>query len=184
MTYGTHTLIGAAVALPVADHTAHGPLVAAVLAAALFGSLLPDADHASSKIHQPTSLERDYWILRLLGVLLRIPLRVVALLPHRGPITHGPLVAVPLVVAVTAYLLIADMPPIAHLAVIGTAAGYLAHLLADGCTVSGLPRWPARGKVFAVPRAMRIVTGTAGETVYALGAGASMFVYYLVVFTP
>jgi membrane-bound metal-dependent hydrolase YbcI (DUF457 family) len=184
VTYGTHTLIGAAAALPVADHVAHGPLVAAVIAAALFGSLLPDADHASSKIHQPTSLERDYWPLRLLGLLLRIPLRVVALLPHRGPVTHGPLIAVPLLAIFTVYVLTVSAPPVAHLAAIGLAAGYLAHLAADGCTVSGLPRWPAKGKVYAVPRGMRIVTGTAGETVYAFAAAAGMFVYYLVVFTP
>jgi membrane-bound metal-dependent hydrolase YbcI (DUF457 family) len=82
-------------------------------------------------------------------------------LPHRGPLTHGVFVAVPLTVSTAAAGALASPYPLATALIIGLAGGYLAHLAADACTVSGLTAWPLRDKagltrhVWLLPRPLR-----------------------------
>jgi membrane-bound metal-dependent hydrolase YbcI (DUF457 family) len=169
MTHPTHQMIGLACALPVAAHVSDAVTgVVVVVGASVIGSLLPDADHADATIHQPTEVERHNALLWLVGWIVRLPLRLVALLPHRGPMTHGfpALVIVPDSVAYTS----AVGGSLALLAVLGIAVGYLAHLLADGATVSGLPGYPFCRRVYTVPARLRVVTGSPGETRYMLVA--------------
>jgi membrane-bound metal-dependent hydrolase YbcI (DUF457 family) len=179
----THLLIGTAAALPVADHITTGPALAAVLAGAAVGSLLPDADHIDARIHKLTRFERRHPPLSLVGYVARLPLKLVALLPHRGPVTHGAFLAPTWVLDLVGYST-ATCPPLAVVAVAGAATGYLAHLLADGATMHGLPGYPFTRRVWTVPRALRVVTGSRGESRYALAAGLGLAAYLLLVFTP
>src|SRR3954468_4037704 len=61
---------------------------AALVASAWVGSLLPDADRAGARVYRRTPIERRLPLLRPLGTLARIPLRLLIVLPHRGP-THS-----------------------------------------------------------------------------------------------
>lgn len=171
MTHPTHQLIGAAAALPVATALTAGPLILVALAASTLGSLLPDADHADAAIYQPTRAERDHPPLNLLGYVARLPLKLVALLPHRGPLTHGFPALVWVLTAVMAAQ--AELPPIGVMAAIGAAAGYLAHLAADGATETGLPGYPFCKRVYTMPRVLRVKTGSRGETRYAIAAAVA-----------
>lgn len=168
--YRTHQAIGVACAVPIAATQAHTPAAAAlIVTGSILGSLLPDADHADAHIHALTDFERRHPLLALTGLLLRLPLRLVARLPHRGPITHGfpAVVWVPDLVMYTH----ATAGPLPYAAVLGIAIGYGAHLLADGATTSGLPGWPfTRRNLHTTPRLLRVTTGTRGELAYALTA--------------
>src|SRR3954471_10347675 len=78
---GAAALTAAAVAAPVAT----APVL---VGTAWFGSMLPDADKAGSHIHRRTGLERRHLPIRVAGSLVRLPLRLLSLLPHRG-VTHS-----------------------------------------------------------------------------------------------
>ncbi len=52
---------------------------------------------------------------------------------------------------------------------IGFSAGYLSHLLGDGCTRSGIPLLPyTAARLHLLPRPIRIRTGSIGETLFTL----------------
>jgi membrane-bound metal-dependent hydrolase YbcI (DUF457 family) len=82
-------------------------------------------------------------------------------LRHRCALTHGVFVAAPLVTTIAAAGALASPYPLATALIIGLAGGYLAHLAADACTVSGLTAWPLRDKagltrhVWLLPRRLR-----------------------------
>jgi hypothetical protein len=59
-----------------------------VVGSAGLGALLPDADRAGARLYRRTPIERRLPLLRPLGPLARLPLRVLIVLPHRGP-THS-----------------------------------------------------------------------------------------------
>jgi membrane-bound metal-dependent hydrolase YbcI (DUF457 family) len=168
MEWPTHQLIGLTCALPVAEYTCANPTSAALLVGgSALGSLLPDVDHVNAKIHQPTDIERDNPLFGMLGWIMRIPLRLASHLPHRGPMTHG-FPALVIVLDGVAYTNAVASPAVL-LAVLGITVGYLAHLLADGVTVMGLPGYPFCRHVYTVPSRLRIRTGSRGEARYALG---------------
>src|SRR3954451_932544 len=74
---GAAALTAAAVDAPVAT-------AAVLLGTAWFGSMLPDADKAGSHIHRRSRLERRRLPIRSTGSLVRLPLRLLSQLPHRG----------------------------------------------------------------------------------------------------
>lgn len=141
----SHVVVGGALWWGVAQATGQ-PTEPAALGLAALGSLLPDIDHPQS------------WAGKRLA-LVSIPLA--ALIGHRG-VTHS-LIAVAGFVALLAGL------GVNHLAA-PLAVGYLAHLLADALTVSGVPLlWPSRR-----PYGLRLIrTGSLAEIalIAVLGAG-------------
>src|SRR3954466_9167790 len=87
----THQITGVgAAALTAAATDAPVATAAVLIATAWLGSMLPDADKAGSHIHRPTRLERRHPPCGVVGSPVRLPLRLLSLLPHRG-ITHSAL---------------------------------------------------------------------------------------------
>src|SRR4051812_38528115 len=85
----SHQITGVGLACVAAAAIDTPPATAAVMvAAAGLGSLLPDADRAGARLYRRTTIERRLPLLRPLGLLARLPLRVLIVLPHRGP-THS-----------------------------------------------------------------------------------------------
>src|SRR6476659_506932 len=85
----THQITGVGcAAVTAAALNTSAPATAVLLGSAWLGSLLPDADRAGARVYTRTRIERRVFALRPLGTLLRLPLRVLSLLPHRGP-THS-----------------------------------------------------------------------------------------------
>lgn len=154
MTGRTHEAIGVATALGVCALTGPTPMQGAVLVGCSF---------ATSRL--PDRLE--------FGVL-----------PHRGP-THWLLTAGLVIVVLTlAASLTVDTRPFAGTVMAGVACGYLMHLAADCCTVSGVPLYgPFSGRDrHLLPRGHRFVTGKAGDKLLAflcvaasIGLGVVMF---------
>jgi len=117
-----------------------------LLGAGLFGALLPDLDHSQS----------------LLGRRLRIVSTPLGwFTTHRG-VTHT-IVAALLVLLIGWYFL-------PHMIAIGLALGYASHLAGDMLTYTGLKvLWPLyRGKVYLMPRGLRLSTGGRVEALLAL----------------
>ena len=131
---------------------------AVLVGGAWLGSLAPDADLAGARIHRRTRLERRSRLVRLLGWIARIPLRLLILLRHRG-VTHsvfGCACAVAL-----AYLL---SPVLA----VGVAIGWLAHIAGDACTPGGVALFSpfSRRRAWLLPRPARIPTGSLRELLF------------------
>jgi membrane-bound metal-dependent hydrolase YbcI (DUF457 family) len=128
--------------------------------------MLPDADRAGARLYRRTRLERRHRLPRAVGALARLPLRVLALLPHRGP-THS-LVGCALPAALTALLVSLVAPALAVVAAAGVAVGAVAHVAGDACTPGGVPlHWPlSRRRRWLLPAPVRIPTGSLRE--YAL----------------
>lgn len=121
MMAGSHMVMGAALWAITAKLGGGHPAEPAALAAAAFGSLLPDIDHPQS------------WAGRKMRVV-SVPLSM--LVGHRG-VTHSALA----VVGCLAVLMMLGTGWIAAPVVIG----YLSHLVADGMTPSGVPLlWPSK----------------------------------------
>src|SRR5689334_8851498 len=83
----THQITGVGAAAAVAAH-APAATAAMLVGAAWVGSLLPDADLAGARLYRRRRIERRLLAARALGLILRLPLRLLTLLPHRG-ITHS-----------------------------------------------------------------------------------------------
>ena len=85
----THQIAGVGAAA-VAGAALDVPTTTAVVlvSAAWLGSLLPDADMAGSRVYRRTRVERRNLLARAVGALVRLPLRLLVLLPHRG-FTHS-----------------------------------------------------------------------------------------------
>lgn len=65
----------------------------------------------------------------------------------------------------------------------GFCAGYLSHLLGDGCTRSGIPLIPyTAARLHLLPRLLRVRTGSIGETlftfVYAVVLVAAVYLFF------
>lgn len=138
MNWQTHmTISGATAAATCSAAGAPMLLTGSVTVVSAFAGLLPDADHADAKIHSWTSVERKYPILKPIGWLLRIPLRPLVFLPHRGP-THWLVtwLAASMVVFVLAILW---LQPFQGVLGLGFLIGYGMHIAADCCTPSGVP---------------------------------------------
>ncbi|WP_308214330.1 metal-dependent hydrolase [Solirubrobacter ginsenosidimutans] len=164
----THQIAGVGVAAVSATALAvPAATTATLLAAAWIGSLLPDADRAGSRVYRRTRVERRVPLARLAGWLLRLPLRPLVLLRHRG-ITHSLVACAAVALATWALVGLADAD-LGVAAGAGMAIGYGAHVLADACTPAGVPLWaPLSSKpTWMLPAWARIKTGSAREFVVA-----------------
>ena len=165
----SHQITGVGLAaVSAAALDASAPAAAIVVGSAWLGALLPDADRAGARLYRRTPIERRLPLLRPFGLLTRLPLRVLIVLPHRGP-THslfGCAVAAAVAAAITSLV----APELAPLVAVGLAIGYLAHIAGDACTPGGVPLWApvSRRRRWLLPRPARVPTGSVRE--YALTA--------------
>src|SRR3954449_4603731 len=165
----SHQIMGVGLAaVSAAALDASVPAAAVVVGSAWLGALLPDADRAGARLYRRTPIERRLPLLRPLGLLARLPPRVLIVLPHRGP-THslfGCAVAVAVAAALTSLVAREFVPLVA----VGVAIGYLAHVAGDACTPGGVPVWApvSRRRRWLLPRAAWVPTGSVRE--YALTA--------------
>jgi inner membrane protein len=160
----THEAIGLSVGLAAATALGCGLVeTAAVAAGAVIGALPADIDQPGARVHRRSRLERRH---RLVGATAA-PLRGAAsaaayALPHRGP-THSLFVVTVVSIAAAAVLPL----PLA----VGFAGGYLAHVLADGCTPGGVALlWPfSRRRIVLLPTRLAIPTNSVREVVLLIG---------------
>src|SRR3954468_12824191 len=114
----SHQITGVGLAaVSAAAVDASAPAAAILVGAAWLGALLPDADRAGARLYRRTPIERRLPLLRPLG----LPLRVLIVLPHRGP-THS-LFGCALVAAMAAALASLVSPELVPLVVLGVAIG-------------------------------------------------------------
>lgn len=123
------------------------------------------------------ALRTGSWLKAILTVLLPVLAVVLACIAakvpavqkalgfytkHRG-IMHTMVVPV-LLIVLTIYRV---NIPVIQWALIGLAAGYVSHLIADSLTVSGCPLlWPiTKNDMHLLPKVVRVKTGTAAETI-------------------
>lgn len=140
----SHMLMGVASWGTVATTTGQ-PMDPTTVAAAFFGSLAPDIDHPRS------------WLGRRLPF---ISWPLAGLVGHRG-ITHSLLAVAAAVSAIVWW------PQLGAGLVMAFAVGYLAHLLGDAVTESGIPLfWPLSQRVRLPPA---VSVGGLGEVVLLLG---------------
>jgi membrane-bound metal-dependent hydrolase YbcI (DUF457 family) len=170
----THELVGVACAVAASRALDLNTLdTAAAVAGAVWGSWLPDADRLGTRVHRRGRFARRNLVVAALAAVLRLPLVVFALLSrHRGA-THS-LAACGVLAALAVVIAAAFGGPVAAL-VAGCAVGYCAHVLADGCTPSGVGLWrPFSGRrVRLLPRGARIPTGSFREAMLAVVAATA-----------
>jgi inner membrane protein len=137
-----------------------GPFFCAV--AAMVGALVPDLDAENSTIEQEMGLA---------GQLLSDTLKIFGV-KHRGATHFG--IAGLLVMAFALFIGYK-----AGFVDVGFAfgLGYISHILADGCTKSGVPLFAPFKKdcVRILPRLLLVRTGSAAERLLALGITLSLF---------
>jgi inner membrane protein len=178
MRHGTHELIGVSVALAGARVVKAPALeTAGTAVAAFYGSWLPDIDHLGSRVHRRSGPERRSFVVGFLGGVLRLPAFAFALIARHRGVSHS------LVGTFTAGLLAALLSaPLGSMVWVvvagGVFAGYVAHLVTDAMTPSGVPLWAplSRRRVWLVPRPWRIPTGSWREGVVALLAALALAV--------
>jgi inner membrane protein len=169
----SHQITGVGLAaVSAAALDASAPRTAVLVGAAWLGSLLPDADRAGARLYRRRPLERRVLLLRPIGTLARLPLRLLVLLPHRGP-THsvfGCAVAATLVAGLTALA----APQFARVVAAGLTIGYVAHIAGDACTPGGVRLWSplSRRRHWLLPEPIRVPTGSARE--YAFTASLTV----------
>jgi membrane-bound metal-dependent hydrolase YbcI (DUF457 family) len=136
---------------------------AVLLGAAWLGSMLPDADRAGTRIYHRTRLERRVALVGALGWIVRLPLRLLILLPHRG-VTHSVFACGAVAVLFGLLVGVAD-PALAGAAGAGMAIGYATHIAGDACTPSGIAALApvSRRRYWLVPAGLRIPTGSLRE---------------------
>src|SRR3954451_17233083 len=157
----SHQITGVGLAaVSAAALDASTPAAAIVVGSAWLGGLLPGADRGRARLCRPTPIERRLPLLRPLGLLARLPLRVLIVLPHRGP-THS-LFGGAVAAAVAAALTSLVAPEFVPLVAVGVAIGYLAHVAGDACTPGGVPVWAplSRRRCWLLPRPARVATGS------------------------
>jgi membrane-bound metal-dependent hydrolase YbcI (DUF457 family) len=160
----THQIAGVGLAgVSVAAADARGASAVVLIAGAWVGSLVPDADLAGARAYRRTRFERRVPLLWPVGPLLRLPIRLLTLLPHRG-FTHSVL-ACALAALLSALAASLIDPDLALAATVGVAIGYGSHVVADACTPSGVPLWApfSRRRRWLLPARARIRTGSARE---------------------
>src|SRR3954471_2477501 len=165
----SHQITGVGLAaVTAAALDASTPAAAIVVGSAWLGALLPDADRAGARLYRRTPIERRLPLLRPLGALTRVPLRVLIVLPHRGP-THS-LFGCAIAAGVAAALTSVVARELVPVGAAGLAIGYLAHIAGDACTPGGVPLWApvSRRRRWLLPRPARRPSGSVRE--YALTA--------------
>jgi membrane-bound metal-dependent hydrolase YbcI (DUF457 family) len=172
----THQIAGvglAAVSVAAAD--ARGASAAVLIAGAWIGSLLPDAALAGARVYRRTRFERRAPLLWIVGLLLRLPVRLLTLLPHRG-FTHSAL-ACALAALLSALATRLVDPDLALAATAGVAIGYGSHVAADACTPSGVPLWApfSPRRRWMLPAPVRIRTGSPREYLSLVLLGTLLF---------
>src|SRR3954470_3371902 len=126
----SHQITGVGLAaVTAAALDASAPAAAIVVGSAWLGALLPDADRAGARLYRRTPIERRLPLLRPLGLLARLPLRVLIVPPPRGP-THS-LSGCAITAAVAAALTSLVAPELAPLVAAGLSIGYLTHIAGD-----------------------------------------------------
>jgi len=119
----THQIAGVGLAgVSVAAADARGASAVVLIAGAWVGSLVPDADLAGARAYRRTRFERRVPLLWPVGPLLRLPIRLLTLLPHRG-FTHSVL-ACALAALLSALAASLIDPDLALAATVGVAIGY------------------------------------------------------------
>jgi membrane-bound metal-dependent hydrolase YbcI (DUF457 family) len=167
----THELVGVACTVAASRALELEPLeTAAATAGAIWGSWLPDADRLGTRVHRRGRLARRHMALAVLGAVVRLPLVVFALLARHRGLSHS--LAACGLLAVVAALLAGLVGGLGAAAAGGSACGYLAHVLADSCTPSGVCLWwpLSRRRVWLLPRPLRIRTGSLREALLASAA--------------
>jgi membrane-bound metal-dependent hydrolase YbcI (DUF457 family) len=170
----THILVGVTTGLSVSAITDEPiAMSGALVAGAFIGSLLPDADHKDALVYRKLRCRLRHPLpyllvsaLYLLISALRLPLRLVSLLPHRGVATHGPFVGGLIVPALATMVVIYAANAIVTMALVGAVLGYWLHLGCDSLTIRGLPGWPVRERIHLLPRGYRLTTGSIAEKVF------------------
>src|SRR4051794_29265520 len=85
----THQIAGSASPRCQGQRSTPGAVTAVVVVgAASVGSMLPDADLAGARVCRRGRVERRVLLARVVGALVRLPLRLLVVLPHRG-VTHS-----------------------------------------------------------------------------------------------
>lgn len=169
----THELLGVSCALAASRALELDALSgAAVVAASVCGSWLPDADQLGARVHRRSRLERRSLLIGAAGALARLPLLAFALVARHRGISHWLLVCAALAALTVAAAV--WLGPALALAGMGLTLGYTAHVLADACTPSGVELWRpfSPRRVHLLPASARIATGSAYEALVAVGAGA------------
>lgn len=168
----THELLGVTLSLAASralelDELASLPLVAG----AVYGSWLPDADRLGSRVHRRTRLERRSLLVAAAGTLARLPLLAFALLARHRGVSHSLLACASLAALATTSAVVALGAGLTA-ALAGLALGYAAHVMADACTPAGVELWRpfSRRCVRLLPVTARIPTGSLREGLVAVGA--------------
>ncbi len=191
----SHLFYGVTVGAAAVVALAHGvrPLpLAEGIAAGAVGGLLPDLDEPNSTIsNAPRILGRraqrllrrtTRWTpLRPLGLLtgaliglaaavLNVVSRLLSRLVrfvaggHREG-SHW----LPIWVGLSAGVYLLTAAPLGPWIAAGFCAGYLSHLVSDGCTRVGIPLIPrTAARLHLLPRPLRVRTGSGGETLFTL----------------
>jgi membrane-bound metal-dependent hydrolase YbcI (DUF457 family) len=145
--------------------------------AAFLGSWLPDVDRLGARVHRRSRFERRSLAAAAAIGLVRLPAVVFALVARHRGLTHSLLGAA--LAGLVGALLLSPVGPTASLvAGAGIGLGYLAHVLADGLTPSGVALWAplSRRPVRLLPPGLRIRTGSLREALFALATVALLAV--------
>jgi LexA-binding, inner membrane-associated putative hydrolase len=185
--YGTSA--GGVLALALA-HPPHVWLLAEAAAAGGIGGLLPDLDEPGSTISNAPRIlggmarrllrrATRRTPLRLLGVLAGLLVGFVAMVLNVVSRTLSSLVRLvagghregshwlPVWAVLSAVAYTMTAPLLGPWAAVGFCAGYLSHLVGDGCTRAGIPLVPSTAaRLHLLPPLLRIRTGSAGETMF------------------
>lgn len=178
MTGTSHALIGAMSGLTAVWYVDGGlvrwPWVAAAVLVGIVAALTPDLDGTDSTARTAVGLgkeqiKREWRKSKSISLVIRwvvaIPFNLFAkVIPHRGP-THWLVTAVLLCVGVMYAANLFNLPAVIWVAF---GAGYLSHLLADACTVAGVPLLgPLSGRsIRFIPRPLALRTGGVMESVF------------------
>jgi len=162
VTYKGHTLLDTALLpLPWFAYYVSSPEYFIYFAGgSLLGATLPDIDEPESYIGRRTRGVSDM---------------IKAVLGHRGA-THY--LIVPLVIFIAAFLF--PMEPMLKHIFFGVAFGWLAHIIGDGLTVSGVRNgyFPLKKHYATLPKALRFKTGSIVEYgVIALLIALNAYIY-------
>lgn len=153
-----------------------GPLeTAGLVAAAVFGSRLPDVDQLGARVNRRTRLERRTRLAGATGAVVRLPLVMFALVVSHRTVTHSALACA--AAAVLAVLVASQAgTTVAHVVAGGAAIGYAAHVAADACTPAGVRLWAplSRQRVWLLPPRAPIRTGSSREAAVAAVAAAAL----------
>ncbi|BCM94115.1 inner membrane protein YdjM [Abditibacteriota bacterium] len=165
----THALIGVSVSWALVVALGTGEQRVIWLLCGALGALLPDLD-------SPRSLLTGWQIVGL------SPLQPLARLTHRTFGHRGALHSLlGWGVASCAFLSLGLLFPGACGPGVALSLGYLSHLLADGCTKTGIPLlYPRRQRYRLLPRALRLSTGSLAEEALFAILGAVFIAQLLV----